>query len=109
MGDFNAAWGGERTGYRGNYEPVDNTLTRWTQNESLQRPKRTYQHTWESQTGPQKAHLDYILTWSPEGNPVSFSTDTLISPHPSHDHNFLKAKFSSSLIIRPTVSEAEVR
>ena len=53
--------------------------------------------------------MDYILTWSPEGNPVSFSTDTLIVPHSSHDHHFLKAKFSSSLIIRPTVSEAEVR
>mmetsp|Transcript_18188 Transcript_18188/g.36743 ORF Transcript_18188/g.36743 Transcript_18188/m.36743 type:complete len:389 (-) Transcript_18188:1210-2376(-) len=105
MGDMNAAWHGERKGYSGNFDKVDRMLTDWIQGEQLQLPTRSYQHTWESPSGPQKGHLDYIMVWRDQK--IKFSAQTLVSPHPSHDHLFVHAKFGGDIIIRPSVAEEE--
>jgi exonuclease III len=105
-GDMNAAWNGERQGYTGDYTYVDNMLTHWIQSEGFQLPNRTYQHTWESPHGPQKSHLDYILTW--RDGEVKYSTNTLISPHPSHDHHYLKARLGGEVLMKPSEAKKEI-
>eukprot|EP00961_Rhodomonas_salina_P244520 3304945-Rhodomonas_salina.1 len=62
MGDLNAALLLEREGYSTDMTRVDDMLTQWVRDEDFQRSDHSYDHTWRSPAGPQRAHLDYVLT-----------------------------------------------
>eukprot|EP00961_Rhodomonas_salina_P297731 3937443-Rhodomonas_salina.1 len=107
MGDLSAAVVLEREGYATDMAAADDMLTRWTRDEEFQRLDKLYTHTWQSPSGPQKAHLYYVLTWSREV--VQYSTTALESDHPGHDHLAVCGKFPSSFLQQPTTQEREVQ
>eukprot|EP00961_Rhodomonas_salina_P039039 524714-Rhodomonas_salina.1 len=62
MGDMNATVVRDREGYSTDMTVGDDSLMQWVRDEGFQRSEREYEFTWKSPSGPQQAHLDYMLT-----------------------------------------------